>query len=138
MTRTNARPFLDTNILIYALAANDRRSLKAEALIAAGGVVSVQVLNEYVSVSRRKLGRAWHEIEQSLAALELLLGPAIPLTLQMHHSAIEIARDHNVAFYDALILAAAASAACAVLYTEDLQDGRKIAGVEIRNPFAEH
>ena len=49
----SARPFLDTNVLVYAFAANDPRSDRAEALLAAGGVIGVQVLNEFVNVSRR-------------------------------------------------------------------------------------
>ena len=62
----NPKPFLDTNILIYAFASNDPRSDRAEALLVAGGVISIQVLNEFVNVSRRKLAREWSEIDGAL------------------------------------------------------------------------
>ena len=50
----NDKPFLDTNIIVYAFSSNDPRSEKAETLLTAGGIISVQVLNEFVNVSRRK------------------------------------------------------------------------------------
>ncbi len=62
----SAKAFIDTNILIYAFALDDPRSEKAEALLSAGGTISVQVLNEFVNVSRRKLRRDWNEIEEAL------------------------------------------------------------------------
>lgn len=133
----NARPFLDTNILVYAFTTNDPRSDRAEALVARGGVVSVQVLNEFVNVSLRKLRRPWQQIEDALAALETLLDPPLPLTVEIHKAAIGLARDHKLAFYDGLIVAAAAHARCSLLYTEDLQDGRMMEGVTIRNPFVQ-
>jgi predicted nucleic acid-binding protein len=74
------KPFFDTNILVYA----QQRSGKAEqarALLAAGGVVSVQVLNEFAAVSRRKLGKDWREIAEALEDARALVGPPIPLTL---------------------------------------------------------
>jgi predicted nucleic acid-binding protein len=46
----NAKPFLDTNVIVYAFSSNDLRSKRAEALLEGGGVVSVQVLNEFVNV----------------------------------------------------------------------------------------
>ena len=130
-----AKPFLDTNVLIYAFAVNDSRSDTAEALIAAGGVISVQVLNEFVNVSRRKLARKWAEIEKQTEVLRALLDPPIPLTHDLHSAAIVQARDHGFAFYDALIVAAASRADCSILYTEDMQDKQTILGLTIRNPF---
>jgi predicted nucleic acid-binding protein len=131
----NARPFLDTNILVYAFTTNDPRSARAEALVAEGGAVSVQVLNEFVNVSRRKLRRSWQEIEDALSALETLLDPPQPLTVEIHNAGVSLARDHKLAFHDALIVAAAAHAGCSILYSENLQDGRAMEGVTIHNPF---
>lgn len=131
----NAKPFLDTNVLIYAFAANDSRSDKAEALVAAGGVISVQVLNEFVHVSRRKLNRAWADIESQIGVLRTLLDPPVPLTIDVHEGAVAHARDHNFAFYDALIVAAAGRSGCSVLYTEDMHHGQIFKGLTIRNPF---
>jgi predicted nucleic acid-binding protein len=131
-----AKPFLDTNVLIYAFARDDPRSGTAEALLAAGGVISIQVLNEFVNVSRRKLGREWAEIESAIEVLRALLDPPIPLTLDLHEVAVAHARDHGFAFHDALIVAAANSAGCGILYTEDMQHGRTVRGLTICNPFA--
>lgn len=47
------------------------------------------------------------------------------------------ARDHNLAFYDALIVAAAIEGGCDTLWSEDMQHGRVIGGLTIRNPFLE-
>jgi len=132
----NAKPFLDTNIIVYAFASNDPRSEQAEALLAAGGVISIQVLNEFVNVSRRKLQREWAEIEDTLDVLRTILDPPIPLTIDLHESAIRLARDHGFPFYDSLIIAAANRAGCHILYSEDMQDGQTVDGVTVRNPFA--
>jgi len=130
-----AKPFLDTNVLIYAFAENDPRSQTAEALLAAGGVISIQVLNEFVNVSRRKLAREWAEIESAVEVLRALLDPPIPLTLDLHEIAVAHARDNGFAFHDALIVAAASRAGCGILYTEDMQHGKSLHGLTIRNPF---
>ncbi len=57
----NVKRFLDTNILIYAFATDDPRNEVAEDLVAEGGIVSIQVLNEFAKISRHKLGREWSE-----------------------------------------------------------------------------
>ncbi|MBK6599603.1 MAG: PIN domain-containing protein [Proteobacteria bacterium] len=127
--------FLDTNVLIYAFAANDARSAQAESLLANGGVIGVQVLNEFTNVTRRKLGWEWPQTEAALGVIEDLLGPALPLTMAIHSRAVALARDHTMAFYDALIVAAAIDARCRVLLSEDLQHGRKFGSLTINNPF---
>jgi predicted nucleic acid-binding protein len=127
--------FFDTNILIYAFAAGDRRSARAEALLAEGGVIGVQVLNELTSVLRRTLRWEWPEVEAALAVIAELAGPVRPLTAGIHGKAVELARANVLSFYDALIVAAAADAGCRVLLTEDLQHGRKVSGVTVKNPF---
>ena len=127
--------FFDTNVLIYAFAANDSRSARAEALLADGGVIGVQVLNEFTNVTRRKLAWEWTEIESALALIENLLGRAKPLTAAIHGRAVKLARKHMLAFYDALIVSAAADAGCRLLLTEDMQHGRKLDAVTILNPF---
>jgi predicted nucleic acid-binding protein len=133
----NAKPFLDTNIIVYAFTSNDPRSERAEALLAAGGVISVQVLNEFVNVARRKQRRGWDEIEDALAVVRTLLDPPQPLTIEIHEAAMVVARDHRVGFYDGLIIAAALRAGCVILYSEDLHSGQKVGDLTIRNPFAE-
>jgi predicted nucleic acid-binding protein len=132
----NGRPFLDTNVLVYALTSNDPRSARAEELLAEGGIVSVQVLNELASVLRRKQGRDWDEVRETLAVVRTLLDPPRALTLQTHESALGIAQRYGFGFYDSLVVAAAIEARCPILYTEDLQDGQSIDGTTIRDPFA--
>lgn len=127
--------FLDTNVLIYAFAAGDRRSIQAETLLAEGGVINVQVLNEFTSVARRKLRWDWTQLEAALAIISELTEPALPLTADIHAQAVRLARGHALSFYDALIVAAAADAGCRVLLTEDMQHGRALGGITIQNPF---
>jgi predicted nucleic acid-binding protein len=129
--------FFDTNILIYAFAAGDRRSVRAEALLGEGGVIGVQVLNEFTNVMRRKLGWDWDQIDAALVVIAELTGPACPLTAEIHAHAVKLARGSTLSFYDALVIAAAADAKCRVLLTEDLQHGRKFGDVRIENPFLE-
>lgn len=131
----SAKPFLDTNVLIYAFAANDPRSERAEALLAGGGTINVQVLNEFVNVSRRKGRRGWDEIVDRLNVLRALLDPPRPLTTEIHTAAIEVARHHGFQFYDSLIVSAALEAGCSILYSEDFHHGHRIEGLMVQNPF---
>jgi predicted nucleic acid-binding protein len=133
----NVKPFLDTNIIVYAFSSNDPRNEKAEALLAAGGVISVQVLNEFVNVSRRRHRRDWDEIQDTLGVLKTLLDPPQPLTIDVHEAAIGVARNHRFHFYDSLIVATALRAGCSILYSEDLHHGQTIERLTILNPFAE-
>ena len=129
-----AERLFDTNILIYAFAAKEPRSARAETLLADGGVIGVQILNECTNVTRRKLGWHWKQIEAALVIAEELLGPALPLTTSIHAQAV-LARDQDLSFYDALIVAAVKDAGCRILSTEDLQPGRKFGTITIENPF---
>jgi predicted nucleic acid-binding protein len=132
------RAFFDTNVLIYVLAKNDPRSRKAEQLLAAGGVLSVQILNEFVSVARRKLLLSWNEVTEALAAVRILCPSPLPLTVDTHEAAVKIAEKHGYGIYDALVVATALEAGCETLYFEDLHDGQTIDGqLTIRNPFSE-
>lgn len=126
--------FLDTNILVYAHQAGEKGD-RARALLAAGGKLSVQVLNEFAAVARRKQGKAWHEIAEAIDDALTLVDPPLALTLELHVAARTLARDHRLSFYDALIVAAAIEAGCDTLWSEDMQNGRVIGGLTIRNPF---
>ena len=137
MKRMNGKAFFDTNILVYVVAQQDGRTASAEALVAGGGVVSVQVLNELASVARRKLGMTWDEIGEALGAIRVLCPSAVPLTIETHEAGLRIAAQYQFHIYDALIAASALEAECTTLYSEDLQDGQIIDGnLTIRNPFA--
>jgi len=130
-----ARRFFDTNILIYAFAADDQRSATAESLIAEGGVIGVQVLNEFANVALRKLRWPWDQIDAALGVIHDLLGPVAPLTTSIHSRAVALARRHTLPVYDALIVSAAEDAGCRILFSEDLQHGRQFGELTIQNPF---
>jgi predicted nucleic acid-binding protein len=129
------RPFLDTNVVLYAFISNDPRRERAEAVLSAGGVVSAQVLNEFASVARRKLGWEWPAVEAALALVEQRCRPVRALTLATHKTGLALARDHQLSFYDGLIVAAAVEAGCEQLLTEDLQNGRSFGDLSVVNPF---
>ena len=131
-----AKDFFDTNVLIYAVAKNDPRAVKAEALLAGGGTVSVQSLNEFVSVARRKLGMSWKEVREFLDLIGILCPKPVPISLDTHRGAVSIAEKYGYGIYDALIASAALEAGCKTLYSEDLQDGQVInRQLTILNPF---
>jgi predicted nucleic acid-binding protein len=130
------RPFFDTNVLIYALAQNDFRSDRAEELLRSGGVLSVQVLNEFVSVARRKLLMPWQDVTDALAAVRVLCPDPIPLTIEVHDAAVEIAQKYGYGIYDALVIASAIDASYSTLFSEDLRDGQVTDGrLTVQNPF---
>ncbi len=135
-TRTSvAEPFFDTNVLLYLVSADTGKADVAEATIAAGGHVSVQVLNEFVSVARRKAGLDWREIDEVLGLVRSMCR-VHPLTVETHDSARKLAEDYGLGLYDASIVASALLAGCTVLYSEDLQDGRRFERrLQVRNPF---
>ena len=133
----NADVFLDTNILIYAIAQDDARTAQARALLQQGGTISVQVLNEFANVAHLKLKRRWPDITEALAALRILFPDPQAIGLATHQAAVGIAQRYGYAFYDALIIASALKAGCSFLLSEDLHDEQVIEGrLAIRNPFA--
>jgi predicted nucleic acid-binding protein len=108
---------------------------RARALFKAGGKLSVQVLNEFAAVSRRKLNQTWPAIADAIDDAMALVDPPLPLSLDLHVAARALAEAHHLSFYDALIVAAAIEADCDTLYSEDMQHGRRIGRLEICNPF---
>lgn len=126
--------FLDSNIILYLLSADVVKADKAEAIVAGGGVISVQILNEVTSVCRRKLKMPWGDIEAVLAAVKSAC-KVIPLTIATHETAVKIAQRYDISFYDANICAAAILSGAKILVTEDMQDGMSIDGLIIHNSF---
>ena len=132
----SGKAFFDTNVLVYVVGHTDERTEKAETLVAGGGLISIQVLNELASVSHRKLGMSWEEVGTALAAIRVLCPAPSPLTTETHEAGLRIAAKYGFSFYDALIAAAALEADCSILYSEDFQDGQVIEGrLTVRNPF---
>lgn len=132
----NVSPFFDTNVLIYAFLEDDPRSQISRRLLGEGAVTGVQVLNEFVAITRRKLGFSWEEVLESLAAVRVLCRSVVPLTLETHERALDIAQRYGYHVFDALVIAAALDAGSSTLYTEAMQDGQRIETLTIFNPFS--
>jgi predicted nucleic acid-binding protein len=126
--------FFDTNILVYAQQTGGKAD-RARVLFKGGGKLSVQVLNEFTAVSRRKQRRDWREITEAVSDVLTMVDPPLALTLDLHTKARALAEDHQLSFYDALIVASAIEAGCDTLFSEDLQHGRTIGVLAIVNPF---
>jgi predicted nucleic acid-binding protein len=126
--------FLDTNILLYLLSADTRKVARAEELLASGGVISVQVLNEFVAAAGRKAAMEFREIREIFSTIRGLCAVR-PVDIRTHELAVDLAEQRRFSIYDALIVAAAVQAECAVLYTEDLQHNQRIERLTIKNPF---
>jgi predicted nucleic acid-binding protein len=132
----SGKAFFDTNILVYVVGQEDERTDTAEALLAGGGIISVQVLNELANVSRKKLGMSREEIDEALAAVRVLCPSPLPLTIHTHDAGRRLAAKYGYNMFDGLIAASALEAECDTLYSEDLQDRQVIEGrLTIRNPF---
>lgn len=132
----NDKPFLDTNVVLYAFSQDATRSQVAENLLAAGGALSVQVLNEFIAVARRKLDQSWKEVRRALDVLRVFCPEPVALTVETHERAVHIAERYGYSIFDALIIAAALHAGASTLYTEDMREGQAIDGLTIRNPFS--
>ncbi len=134
----SGKAFFDTNILVYVVGHKDKRTDTAEGLVAGGGIISVQVLNELANISRKKLRKSWEEIGEALAAIRVLCPSPMPLTIDTHDTGRRIAAKYGYSMFDGLIAASALEAECDTLYSEDLQDGQVIEGrVTVRNPFVQ-
>jgi len=130
------KAFLDTSVLIYALAQSDPRTQEAEALLTTGGIVSVQVLNEFARVARTKMKMPWSGVREALEVIQIFCPEPLPITLITHRAALTVAEKYRFGIFDALIVASALEANCAILYSEDMRDGQVIDGrMGLRNPF---
>jgi len=131
-----SKPFLDSNIVLYLLSGDAAKADRAQALLEAGGVISVQVLNEVTSVCLRKLKMPWQEVDALLQAVKAAC-EVLPLTVASHEKAVEVAKRFQLSFYDANIVACAIFSGAPVLLSEDMHDGMLIDGLVIQNPFKE-
>lgn len=135
----SARSFLDSNILIYTDdgAAPEKQARALEVVercrIERSGTVSTQVLQEYFVTVTKKLkvpAEIARQKTEIFGRFEL-----VQIGFEDILAAIDLYRIHQLSFWDALIVRAALLADCSVLFSEDLQTGRKIEGLEILNPF---
>lgn len=134
-----ARCFVDTNVLLYADddsagPKRDRaRELIREVTSDGTGVLSLQVLQEYFAVATKKLRIPADGARRRIELLSQL--DVVTLSVEDLLSAVDLHRLHKFSIWDALVIRAALNGGCRVLYSEDLQDGRRIDGLEIVNPF---
>jgi predicted nucleic acid-binding protein len=127
--------FLDTNVLVYAVFDEAGKAERAEQIIAGGGTISVQVLNEFTNVARRKMRLSWHETRGLLTTLRGLLS-VVPVTVESHATGLILAERFSLSVYDAMIVAAASLSDCDTLWSGDMEDGLLIDGaLRIVNPF---
>jgi predicted nucleic acid-binding protein len=133
--------FVDTNVLVYALAADDlNRSRVAQELVghllSAGLLrISTQVIQElYVTLTRK--GKSLLSADQALRYLDHLAAwPILTVDFTAIRTAVELSQTARISFWDSLIVVAAVRSGAKRLYTEDLNDGQVILGVEVTNPF---
>lgn len=138
----SARFFLDTNVFVYSFdpsapnKAAQAAKLIAKAIEARSGIVSYQVVQEFFNVALRRFAKPMSNLD----AEQYLIGTFRPL-LAVHSSpllygeALRILARFRLAWYDALIVAAAIEGRCEVLYSEDFQHGQQMESVKIINPF---
>lgn len=122
----SGKVFLDTNIFVYAVVQDDPRSHDAEKLIAEGGRISAQVLNEFAAVVRRKTKMPWNELQFGLENIKRLCPNPLPIAIATHQHASAIAEKYGYKIYDALIAASALEGRCTTLYSEDIRMGRSL------------
>ena len=129
-----SKQFFDTNIIVY-LTEEEEKARKCEALVEAGGVVSVQVLNESVNVLRKKNRMTYAEISEFLAVIKLICQVA-PVTLETHEKALSLVEKYRFSWFDSLIVASALESDCDECWSEDMHDGLVVErSLTIKHPF---
>jgi predicted nucleic acid-binding protein len=130
-----ARDFLDSNVLVYAFT-TDRRAARARQLLHDRPVISVQSLNEFSNVARRKLGKDWKWLTETLTEVRFFCPSILSISVETHDSALRVAERYNYSMFDALIIASAREAGSDTLWSEDMHSGMVIDGrLRIANPF---
>jgi len=132
--------FIDTNILLYAISTHPEeagKASKAKAILAGDNLaLSVQVLQEfYVQATRPTRSDPLSHLEATALIQHWLRHPIVPLTVQLMQDALRLKDRYQVSYWDAAILAAAALARCAEIYSEDLSSGQTYGAVRVVNPF---
>jgi predicted nucleic acid-binding protein len=136
------RYFLDTNILVYSFdPVEPRKASLAEDLVTRAvtsglGTISYQVVQEFINVSLRQFGAAMTVTELELYFFKILLPMMrVPSSTELFLEALRLQTAGRIAWYDSLIVAAAMRSGCKILYSEDLQHGRRFGDLVIQNPF---
>jgi predicted nucleic acid-binding protein len=127
--------FFDTSVLLYLLSTDAAKADRVEELLAARGMISVQVLNEFAAVSLRKLRMPLPEVKEILDTVRAVCD-VVPLTVETHDRALAIVARYGFSLYDSLLIAAALIAGNRRLYSEELQHGQLIdRQLRVVNPF---
>ena len=135
------RVFLDTNILVYLYDSDQPdKQARARALVERFGlsdaiVISTQVLQEFYVNVTRKFAKQLSDEQILLATRNLGKLRVVEVSVEMIFSAIDLARQLRLSFWDSLILVAALESQCGLLLTEDLQHGQRIGSLTVQNPF---
>lgn len=138
----NGKFFLDTNIFVYCFDDHDTEkkaralSLIGEALQSGKGIISWQVVQEFLNVSTKKFISPLKAVDAK-SYLQKVLFPlcAVFPNLNIYQNTIEIQEKTGYSFYDSMIVASALSQDCSILYSEDLHNGMKIDDLQVINPF---
>lgn len=130
----SADDFFDSNILLYIVSNDPAKRQRAGELLASGGTISVQVLNEFASVATRKYGRSMDDTREKLFDIRLVCSVHVA-DVRAHERGLDIAERYRFSIYDSMLLASALEAGCRTFYSEDLHHGQRIEGLTIRNPF---
>jgi len=134
----SAEAFIDTNVLVYAFDpdAPPKRDRARELLASDGWAVSWQVVQEFAHVALHRFAVAMRPADLE-EFVRFVLWPRCSVlpSLEVHRAALEIHRKTQYRYYDSLLVASAISSGAPVLYSEDLQHGRSLGHLQIRNPF---
>jgi predicted nucleic acid-binding protein len=126
---------LDTNIAVYALTSGPKAG-RATAILSECKFASVQLLNEYANVARRKRQDSWDLIRDDVAQLRQVIPLFMPIDQLANRDALRLCSKHQLSFYDALMIAVALKGGASILYSEDMQHGLHVDGrLRIINPF---
>jgi predicted nucleic acid-binding protein len=138
----NVKSFLDTNIIVYAFDQSSPKKAKiAQRLVADGAadkraIISSQVVQEFINVALRGFGLPIVKSDlESFVLTALFPMMAISSSPSLMIEALRLHGQHQLAWYDALIVAAALQGGCKVLYSEDMQHGQRFGGLVVQNPF---
>ena len=129
-----AKPFIDSNVVLYLFSSDTLKADRAESLLQSGGLISVQVLNEVASVCLRKLKMTWEDVDAVLETLKTTC-EVLPVTLATHEKAVGLVERFQISFYDANIAATAILCGADTLFSEDLQNGMSMDCLTVVNPF---
>ena len=118
---------------------HDRLSFRTpRALQSGNGIISFQVVQEFLNVATRKFATPLRT-DDCLEYVDKVLGPMCEVhsSIALYRDALEIEERWKLSFFDSLIVSAALAADCAILCSEDLQDGQTIRDLTVKNPFRE-